>query len=263
MDEFEAYQVPVSDPEADGLPEVADPDSHAEEELDDVRVADGRSPAPLPPDREDGPLGLDEYGTSSGQRGVSEPLRRKLRRELPDTSPESVAGEGWPLDNDMPDGQAARRPDEDKELLEEDEPVDPQLTSPISMYDRSVPGIPSLDTIGRLAWPDDRGLRGVDPDLGAYDMGSAGGGFTAEEAAMHEVPESEMEGSDDAELVGVADFGSDVPADGPAVRTGSDQQWDAEDLAVAEGHDPTPANVAHARKELDELGPAAIEKTVP
>jgi hypothetical protein len=50
---------------------------------------------------------------------------------------------------------------------------------------------------------------------------------------------------------------------GPVVRTGAEQQWDPEDLAVAEGRDPTPRNVERARKELQELGPAAIEKTVP
>jgi hypothetical protein len=133
------------------------------------------------------------------------------------------------------------------------------------MYDRYVPGIPTLGTIGRLVWEDDRGLRGADPELGAYDAGFAGGGFTAEEAAMHEVRDSELsEESADVELVGVADFKSDAgPAGGPVVRTGSDQPWDPEDLAVAEGHDPTPAHVKHAREELERLGPAAIEKTVP
>jgi hypothetical protein len=46
-------------------------------------------------------------------------------------------------------------------------------------------------------------------------------------------------------------------------RTGAEQPWDPEDLAVAEGRDPTPANVERAREELDREGPAAIEKTVP
>jgi len=46
-------------------------------------------------------------------------------------------------------------------------------------------------------------------------------------------------------------------------RTGSEQPWDAEDLAVAEGRDPTPENVARAQRELDREGPAAIDKTVP
>lgn len=46
-------------------------------------------------------------------------------------------------------------------------------------------------------------------------------------------------------------------------RTGAEQPWDPEDLAVAKGQDPTPKNVERARRELAELGPAAIEKTVP
>jgi hypothetical protein len=53
------------------------------------------------------------------------------------------------------------------------------------------------------------------------------------------------------------------PGEEPAVRTGADQPWDPEDLAVAEGRDPTPENVERARRELAEDGPAAIERTVP
>jgi hypothetical protein len=47
------------------------------------------------------------------------------------------------------------------------------------------------------------------------------------------------------------------------VRTGADQPWDPEDLAVAKGQDPTPDNVERARRQLEEKGPAAIEATVP
>jgi hypothetical protein len=46
-------------------------------------------------------------------------------------------------------------------------------------------------------------------------------------------------------------------------RTGAEQPWDPEDLAVAKGQDPTPRNVERSRQELDRDGPAAIEKTVP
>jgi hypothetical protein len=49
----------------------------------------------------------------------------------------------------------------------------------------------------------------------------------------------------------------------PAIRTGAEQPWDPEDLAVAEGADPTPEHVERARRELTEQGRAAIEKTVP
>ena len=53
------------------------------------------------------------------------------------------------------------------------------------------------------------------------------------------------------------------PGEEPRVRTGADQPWDPEDLAVAEGRDPTPANVERARQELEQDGAAAIERTVP
>jgi hypothetical protein len=53
------------------------------------------------------------------------------------------------------------------------------------------------------------------------------------------------------------------PGAAPHLRTGADQAWDPEDLAVAEGRDPTPENVERARQELDRDGAAAIERTVP
>ncbi|GIE83900.1 hypothetical protein [Actinoplanes regularis] len=49
----------------------------------------------------------------------------------------------------------------------------------------------------------------------------------------------------------------------PVWRTGAEQPWDPEDLAIAQGKDPTPANIARARAELERDGAAAIERTVP
>ncbi|AVT31554.1 hypothetical protein C6361_21065 [Plantactinospora sp. BC1] len=47
-------------------------------------------------------------------------------------------------------------------------------------------------------------------------------------------------------------------------RTGAEQPWDPEDLAAAQGRDPTPENVRRAGEELDREGTAtAVEKTVP
>jgi len=53
------------------------------------------------------------------------------------------------------------------------------------------------------------------------------------------------------------------PPRNPVYRTGAEQPWDPEDLAVAEGRDPTPQNIERARQELERDGPAAIERTVP
>jgi hypothetical protein len=49
----------------------------------------------------------------------------------------------------------------------------------------------------------------------------------------------------------------------PLIRTGAEQAWDPEDLAVAQGKDPTAENVARAAAELKRDGAAAIERTVP
>ena len=54
-----------------------------------------------------------------------------------------------------------------------------------------------------------------------------------------------------------------APGQAPVYRTGADQPWDPEDLAVAEGRDPTPENIERARREIERLGPAAVERTVP
>jgi hypothetical protein len=53
------------------------------------------------------------------------------------------------------------------------------------------------------------------------------------------------------------------PGQEPVLRTGAEQEWEPVDLAVAEGRDPTPANIERARKELERDGAAAIERTVP
>ena len=55
----------------------------------------------------------------------------------------------------------------------------------------------------------------------------------------------------------------EVAGRAPVYRTGADQPWDPEDLAVAEGRDPTPENIERCRRELERWAPAAIERTVP
>jgi hypothetical protein len=63
------------------------------------------------------------------------------------------------------------------------------------------------------------------------------------------------------QLIGDAQGGG---SGGPGrARTGAEQPWDPEDLAMADGRDPTPRNVERARQELAERGAAAIERTVP
>ena len=47
------------------------------------------------------------------------------------------------------------------------------------------------------------------------------------------------------------------------LRTGAEGPVDPEDLAMADGLDPTPENVERYRRRLEEEGPAAVEKVVP
>jgi hypothetical protein len=251
MDSFDPYPVPVSDPAADGLPETAADDSFADDDRDESRI----DTFDAPPDREDGPLAMDQYGTTGAERLSGEPLILRLRRERPDLTGDSVAIDAPPeMYVDTVSEQTTAGIGDDSDLLDDDGPVDPRLDSQVSMYDRDVPGIPSLVEIGRLTVTDDD----TTGDEVAYDAGATGGGFSAEEGAMHEVPDDELtvQGGPGDPYVRERELG-------PLIRTGAEQPWDPEDLCVAEGRDPTKANVERARRELAEMGRAAIEKTVP
>jgi hypothetical protein len=152
------YPHPVSDPEAEGLPGYADDDSTADERRDSGRIADGPDPAPLPADRA---LAVDRFGTTAQEQRMGESVDYKLAREEPETV--------------MP------RAGHD---LEDIPPIQPNPDSPVSMYD-----IPDESgPVGRIVEPDEGVRRDDEKDAVAYDAGEAGGGPTAEEAAMHIEP---------------------------------------------------------------------------
>jgi hypothetical protein len=249
MDEFDRW------PATDGLPEVADDDSYA-----DVVHETARDPAylaPLPPDRDDGPMGLDDYGVGSTERGP-EPLDIRLARELPDVGALDPYEEPDPRITEDLDPDEVDQVEEDTRVLAQTDPIDPHLGSHISIFDRPVPGIPLHTRPGELIRLGD-GYIDVEADEVAYDLGPAPGGLGGEELAMHEMPSEQV----DLEASESTSEPYYRRPGGPVIRTGAEQAWDPEDLAVAEGRDPTPRNVERARKLLQELGPAAIEKTVP
>jgi Family of unknown function (DUF5709) len=169
---------PVSDPEAEGVPGPADDDSTAYDDVDSPRIADGPQPAALPADE---PLGAGQFGVTAAEARRGESLAYKLVREEPDVAPEPVPAAGD--DADLADDELDE-PDADTELIEEP-PVRP-VDSPVSLYEEPDP---SLDRIGRLVEPDEGVHPDEEQDAIAWDAGAAGGGPTAEEAAMHEVPE--------------------------------------------------------------------------
>jgi len=176
-------------PASDGLPEVADDDSYA----DPVREF-GRDPAllaPLPPDRDDGPMGLDEYGILSSDRGP-EPIDIRLARELPDFGARDPAEDPDPRLTEDLDPDEVDQVEEDTRLLAETEPIDPRLGSRVSMYDRLIPGIPFGVRLGELIRPGD-GYLDDEPDEVALDLGPAPGGLGSEELAMHEMPPEQVD----------------------------------------------------------------------
>jgi hypothetical protein len=185
---------PVSDPEAQGLPGTADDDSSAWDDVDSPRVADGPEPGILPLEREDGPLAIDRFGTTPEEARVGESLDQKLDREVPDPA---LSGAG-PRPDTVPSPIAVEEFDpepvgtgldvvDDGTALEDEDPVDPRLDSPVSMYDT---GVGAGDgTVGRLVEPDAGLTADPERDAVATDVGASGGGATAEELAMHQLPE--------------------------------------------------------------------------
>lgn len=162
---------PVSDPAASGIPEYADDDSTADERADSIREADGRSPAALPAEREDGPVALDEFGTTAEEQRRGEPLAGRLIREEPDSAPPPTGPE-----------------------MADDQPVPANSDSQVSSYERTGTDPRTGGRVGRLVQPDQGGRSDTEPDEIAVDAGTSGGGASAEEAALHEVPDEDLPG---------------------------------------------------------------------
>jgi hypothetical protein len=60
------------------------------------------------------------------------------------------------------------------------------------MYDRDEPGLVPDERVGRLVAPDEGAHADEEKDEVAMDAGSAGGGASAEELAMHAIPEDRV-----------------------------------------------------------------------
>jgi hypothetical protein len=185
----DTFPHPISDPEAEGLPGVADDDSTARDDVASGRAADGPDPAALPLDRDERPLAVDAFGTTPEEAREGESLDLKLSREVPDpalavpeTRPDAVATGSEAYD---PDAVAIELDAVDPATSLDNGPVDPHLDSAVSMYDTGVADRP----VGRLVEPDEGLEEDTERDAIAYDAGSAGGGASAEELAVHPVPD--------------------------------------------------------------------------
>jgi Family of unknown function (DUF5709) len=177
----ENFPRPVSDPELEGVPEYADQDSTAWDDVESPRISDGLDPAPVPGDR---PLGLDHYGVTPEEARLGESLDYKIDREVPDTASDPSA-----IDEDAAVTADADAPDPDTALVFSDPPVSTGTDSAVSTYDATDDLFEPGDPVGRLVEPDEGAHPDEEADAIAYDADAAGGGPSAEELAMHETPE--------------------------------------------------------------------------
>jgi Family of unknown function (DUF5709) len=189
MRQDESYPAPVSDPTNTGIPEYADDDSTAYDDVDSPRVADGPDPWPLPRDRDDGPMGLDDVATTpEGQRrGPS--LDDRLAEEEPEVGEDDLPTPGSALADEATTEAQEETEGRDVEVLDGDATQWPDPDSPVSSYDRE--GLDPLEEgrVGRLVEPDEGAHPDVEADEVARDYGASKGGAGPEELAMHEIPD--------------------------------------------------------------------------
>ncbi|GAB3815559.1 DUF5709 domain-containing protein [Micromonospora zhanjiangensis] len=180
------FPTPLSDPEADGLPGTADDDSAAYDEVETGREADGPDPAGFPPDREDGPLAVDEFGNTADEQLDGESLDYKLSRErFQPPVDDPLAGPVDPaIAAEADSEEAAAQAQLDADVIDPGPTSDPN--SPVSVYDHGNLGGPVAHPVGRLVEPDEGSHTDTETDSIGIDRGAAGGGATAEEAAVNE-----------------------------------------------------------------------------
>jgi Family of unknown function (DUF5709) len=173
------YPAEVTDPEASGLPDTADDDSNAYDEVESPRWADGADPAALPGT---GPGGSNRFGDTAEEARQGESLDYRLRQEEPDVGQEDpIPPRRDPIDETV-DSDEQRQLDAD--VWGASPTSDPD--SKISLYDDGQLDADSPGTVGRLVAPDEGSGLDDETDSVAYDAGAAGGGASAEELAIHE-----------------------------------------------------------------------------
>jgi hypothetical protein len=176
------YPAQVSDPESSGLPDTADDDSTAYDEVESGRWADGPDPAALPGVGPGG--GATRFGNTAEEAREGESLDDRLRQEEPDVQTEDPLDSPGELADEAIDEQSSAQARLDADVLGEGPTSDPK--SQISMYDDGQLDDVAGRPVGRIVDADEGYGFDEEADSVAYDAGAAGGGATAEELAMHE-----------------------------------------------------------------------------
>jgi hypothetical protein len=109
-----------------------------------------------PPER---PLGVDSHGTTAREQREGESLDDRLAEERPDPAARPPEGDGV---GDLPEGEG--------------EPLDDEVGE---------------ERAGRLVAPDEGAREDAEKDMVAEDVGVNGGAASAEEAAVHRVPDED------------------------------------------------------------------------
>ncbi|WP_422771641.1 DUF5709 domain-containing protein [Plantactinospora sp. WMMC1484] len=178
------FPTPVSDPEAEGLPDTADDDSTAWDDVASGREADGRDPAELPADL---PLGVNRFGNTAEEQADGETLDHKLGREQVERPVDDpLAGPVDPaIAAEADSEEAAAEAQLDADVIDPGPTSDPH--SPVSIYDHGNLGdAPGGGPVGRLVESDEGARTDDETDSVAHDAGAAGGGASAEELAINE-----------------------------------------------------------------------------
>ncbi|MFY1633923.1 DUF5709 domain-containing protein [Solwaraspora sp. WMMB335] len=173
---------PVSDTESEGIPETADDDSTAYDDVQSGREADGPDPETIPVDS---PVAVDHFGNTAQEQLDGESLDYKIAREaLERPVTDLLAGSADTALGDEADSEdAQRQAQRDADVLDPGPYSDPR--SPVSVYDHGQLGDGDDGAlVGRLVEPDEGAHVDAEPDSVAMDAGAAGGGASAEELAV-------------------------------------------------------------------------------
>lgn len=153
-------------------------------------------------------MAVFDYGTTPAEARTPEPLADRLDREEPDISPDDLPGPDAPLDDvgytgaDPVQGAEGDLPAAGDVPVDFDAGVNDDLPEHTDVPDVVPVGADELaeltddtgllpseaDAIGRLVQPDEGAHGDVEGTEIAVDAGAAGGGLSAEEAAMHLEP---------------------------------------------------------------------------
>ena len=127
-------------------------------------------------------IAVDDFGTTEEEEATGESLDGRLARELPDPN-DSGYGQASTVNLDNERGPSDELPDYDPG---EGDPGEGDLTgNSLAEY-----GDDDDLLVGRLVEPDEGARGDVTAETLATDYGSDGGGFAAEESAMHLDPDS-------------------------------------------------------------------------